>query len=365
MVELGAALLVGAWWYVRGAMLYEDPLGVSQHLDAVWTREKPATLLSRLSAIPKMEISYWAGFGWGVVQRPWSVEQALTWWLRLGLLGVAVFVRRAGSTRGRRTWVVALLIAWLAACLGTNLWWMGVLKGGLGRLMLPAAGAIGVLMVMGWSGWLPRGWRPVGYSVMTLGLMSFAIAAPLAFVFPAFARPRQLSPSRLEVLRDGLHVTFGGAARWPHAEVTAEPRPPKGWMWVDLCWESLQPMDRDYEVFVHLVGPANSLVAVRHTHAGLGRPPTSRWEPGDAFCDKVRLKVAEWAPAPAVYDVEVGLYDRESGSRLEALNQDGELVAPVFVGRAKVESHELSASVPQHVVQSLLGDQIALTGYDI
>jgi len=362
---VGLALLVAGWWYAHGAALYGDPLSISQHLQAVWARQHPRAFSEQLLKVWHTEHTYWAGFGWGGVQRPDWLGWLVVWWERLGFLGVALYVWRSWRALGRRKWLVMLLTVWLLVCLAAMLWWMRVMKGGLGRLMFPAAGSIGVLLVMGWRGWLPSRWRHIGLGAMTAGLLAFAVAAPLAFIRPAFARPPQLRPAQLATLRESPPVIFGGAARLLAVEVNPEPAYPGGWTWVKVCWESLARLEKDYEVFVHFVGPSDNLVAVRHTHTGLGRFPTSTWQPGDAFCDTVRLKVEKWAPAPAVYDVEVGLYDRERGERLEARNRAGDLIAPVYMGRVKVWAAERLIVVPPHPTNYILGDQIALLGYDV
>jgi hypothetical protein len=124
-------------------------------------------------------------------------------------------------------------------------------------------------------------------------------------------------------------------------------------------------MEKDYDVFVHFVGQDDSLIAVRHTYPGLGRFPTSAWAAGDAFCDNVRLKVEDWAPAPAVYDVEVGLYDRAEDRRLEARDEQGNLISLVRVGRLKIWGAEHASIDPPHPVDFSLDDQIKMIGYGV
>jgi hypothetical protein len=161
------------------------------------------------------------------------------------------------------------------------------------------------------------------------------------------------------------NVVFGDRVRLLDVTVDPEPARPGAWTGVRVCWEALEPLEKDYEVFVHFVGPEDQLAAVRHTLTGLGRFPTSAWRPGDAFCDQIRLRVEEDAVAPAVYNVEVGLYDPQTDTRLDARDPQGNAVTPVFVGRAKVAAESPSPVRPAHAVHYVLGDQITLIGYDV
>jgi hypothetical protein len=361
----GLTLLVAGWWYVRGAVLYGDPLGLSTHLQAPWARQRPTAFLKQLPGVPDIERTYWAAFGWSNIHLPEWLYRVVLEWEHIGLFGVGLYVWRSWRALGRRRWLIVLLLAWLLLCLMAHLWWMRTMGFVEGRLMFPAAAALGVLLLMGWQGWLPSRWQRIGLGAMTAGLLAFAVASPLAFIRPAFARPPQLSAARLAALKEWPQVVFDGRARLLAAEVSPQPVHPGEWTWVKLCWESLAPLEEDYEVFVHFLGLADRIVAARHTHAGLGAFPTSAWQPGDAFCDTIRLRVEESAPAPAVYDVEVGLYHSERDERLQARDEHDHVLAPVFVGRAKVWAAEPPTVAPPHPTDYLLGDQIALLGYDL
>lgn len=69
-------------------------------------------------------------------------------------------------------------------------------------------------------------------------------------------------------------------------------------------------MDRDYTVFLHLVGPERS--EGRRGQVDVqprgGRYPTGLWQPGELVQDQVTLRVEEAAP-PGTYRLVLGLYD--------------------------------------------------------
>ena len=363
---VGLMLLVAGWWYVRGAILYGDPLGLSLHIaNSELVRRQPPSLLRQLTWVWKIDWSYWAAFGWGMVLPPTWVLGTAVWWGRISLFGVGPYMWREWPKLGQRRSLLALLVAWFLLCMMAVLWWLRAFPLALGRLLLPAASALGVLMVVGWHGWLPARWQQVGLWAITAGLLAFALACPYAVIRPAFARPPQLSVEQRAELSHGPTLVFDHAARLLAAEVDPRPVHAGEWTWVKLCWEALAPLEKDYEVFLHFVGPADRIVAVRHTHAGLGAFPTSAWQPGDAFCDRIRLPVYESAVAPAVYDIEVGLYDRERDERLVARNEDGNPVALAYFGRVKVWAAESPATTPPHRTDYLFADQVKLQGYGV
>jgi hypothetical protein len=372
VIVVGLALLLSGWWYVRGFVLYGDPLGLTPHFTLSEWVDQEFSVLKQLSRLWYIDWSYWAAFGRSIVQPPEWLLEAVVWWGRIGLLGVGLYVWRSWRLLGRRRWLVALLLMWFCVYLVALLWWLWAFPLALGRLMFPAVAAIGVLLVMGWQGWLPwthdqrpPRWQSVGLRVMTVGLLAFSVFSLLAVIRPSYVRPPQLSASKRAALDEWPHVIFEDGARLLAGEVNPRPVHPGEWTWVELCWESVAPLEEDYVVFVHFLGPDDRIVARRRTHAGLGTFPTSAWRPGDAFCDRINVLVDEGAPAPAVYDVEVGLYDGEREERLEARGEDGQIVAPVLVGRVKVWAAEPLTVAPSHVTDYRLDDEIALLGYDV
>jgi hypothetical protein len=152
-------------------------------------------------------------------------------------------------------------------------------------------------------------------------------------------------------------LDYGDKARLLGYRVTPESVEAGEAVQVTLCWEALQAMDKDYTLFIHLLGQDNLRVAERTTFPGQGRFPTSLWPAGRAFCETLGMHVAPWAPAPELYALEVGLYDAANGQRLPVADE------PPIVGLVRVTPHT-DPPAPVHDLSYELGGQIALVGYN-
>jgi hypothetical protein len=76
-------------------------------------------------------------------------------------------------------------------------------------------------------------------------------------------------------------------------------------------------MDRDYTVFTHLIDSSNRIWAQHDSQPQGGQHPTSHWVEGQVVVDEheLILALADNMP-PGDYEIEVGMYDWESGERL-------------------------------------------------
>ncbi len=159
-------------------------------------------------------------------------------------------------------------------------------------------------------------------------------------------------------------LTYSGLARVYNVTVEGDDyREPGDVVSVRACWEALQPMMVDYTVFVHLLGPDNSRAAERHTYPGLGRYPTSMWETGTSFCETYALHIEEWADTPVLYQLEIGLFNADTGERLRAVNALGSAQEPPVLGSVPVISPPANGA-PGNAIHTTFEDQIALTGVD-
>jgi hypothetical protein len=361
---------VSGWWYVRNALLYGDPLGLQVHANTPWGRAAPASLTTLLTELPAVYRSFWGGFGWGHIQYPAWVYLALGVLVAASLAGWlwALKTRRLPG-RGR---IFVLAATWSALVFAALLVWMRKIQAPHGRLLFPALGTWAVLMIGGlqivdWRIGRPANQQPSNLqSLISITLLAaLSIATPFLVIRPAFAPPRLLPPSEAATTVGDVGFTYGDTARLLGVALDRPSVAPGGMLAVRACWEALVPMDWDYTVFIHLVGREGARIAERHTYPGLGRFPTSRWPVGRAFCDVYRLQVEEWAPAPELYDLEIGLYDLPSGERLVVRDSSGAIVAFPTPTQVRVAPTRPIAISPQHPLGYRLGGEIALAGYDL
>jgi hypothetical protein len=90
---------------------------------------------------------------------------------------------------------------------------------------------------------------------------------------------------------------------------------PGGELLLALRWESLRPMQNNYQVFVHLLNANNEKLAQRDGQPVQWLRPTSTWQPGEKIIDRYGMILPDDLPV-GTYDIAVGLYDPVSGQRL-------------------------------------------------
>ena len=114
----------------------------------------------------------------------------------------------------------------------------------------------------------------------------------------------------------------GGLALLNHASAVQD-----GKLRVSLTWQAAAPVARDYTVFVHLLDGQGKLAAQSDSQPGGGRFPTSLLAAGMAVPDMHVLDVSA-LPAGG-YQLEIGLYDAQTGQRLQTLAGRDAVIYPV------------------------------------
>ncbi len=104
---------------------------------------------------------------------------------------------------------------------------------------------------------------------------------------------------------------------------------------VALFWQAAHTPDRAYTVFVHLLDQNGERIAGADGPPVNNFFPTSLWQAGDVIDDVHELAVPSGLPA-GEYQVRVGLYDPESGVRLQRADGAGDSVTlPLTVQQAE------------------------------
>lgn len=319
---LGLTLLLAGWWFVRNQMLYGEPTGVERLTELWGVRDPRDSFGLAVRELPYVWTSLWGRFGYGQIPLPNR--------LYLGLL-VAALAALAGYGMAlirRRTAELRAAAAPLALLALNVLVFFGVIfnyllispAGPMGRFFFPALSAFGILLFYGLSLWLPgatgdsagagarraRAERALAWATAgSLVVLSFvALFGSLA---PAYARPPSFDAT--ETLPNPVDVQFDSLVKLRGYTLDPGPIEPGEPIGIALYWEVTDQPPGDYLLFVHAVDRATgALVAQRDTHPGLGNFPSSQWQPGDRFVERLNLFVPETAYTPSEVDISTGLY---------------------------------------------------------
>ncbi|MDP2660304.1 MAG: glycosyltransferase family 39 protein [Dehalococcoidia bacterium] len=135
-----------------------------------------------------------------------------------------------------------------------------------------------------------------------------------------------------------------------------------------IRWEPIAPTPQRYKVFVHLLGPNATLWGQHDAEPAGGAQPTTGWTPGQLVSDNHGLPVPPGAP-PGTYQIEVGLYNMETGQRLPVFDNAGNLVGdrvvlqPVEVTRPAVFPSREGLAIEQPLEARF--DGVTLMGYEM
>jgi hypothetical protein len=92
-----------------------------------------------------------------------------------------------------------------------------------------------------------------------------------------------------------------------------------------LYWQAVRPVNKDYKVFVHLIGEDGRMVAQKDQDPGGGGYPPRFWEVGETVTNSYEFSSANLPPGR--YSIMVGMYDPASGERLTAVDATGRELA--------------------------------------
>ena len=102
-----------------------------------------------------------------------------------------------------------------------------------------------------------------------------------------------------------------------------QPLSPGNTLNLTLFWQAEAPIEVDFTVFVQLVDAANTtIVAQGDSKPQSGFYPTPYWQPGESIVD-LHTFLLPGAISPGSYDILLGLYEAETGQRLQILDEAG------------------------------------------
>jgi 4-amino-4-deoxy-L-arabinose transferase-like glycosyltransferase len=127
--------------------------------------------------------------------------------------------------------------------------------------------------------------------------------------------PRERSFRLPADIPHALDLTFGNVVHLRGYGLSGIDVAPRETVALTLYWQAEGPADRDYTLFVHLLGPDGLLYGQVDRTPGTGTAPAGSWAAGQVFVDEVDLPMAADAP-PGAYRIVVGFYDPAYGHRL-------------------------------------------------
>ncbi len=381
-VLLILVLIIAGWWYYRNVQLYGDWLGWNAFIAVLGQRAHPASVAQLWDERWGFLLSYWGLFG-GVNVPMWTwIYQILNGVLVVGVVGFVVFgIRETRDWRletGRlslqslisnllllvhRYFGLVICLLFSFAVIFGLVQWARTTWSSQGRLVFTAISALNVLLAIGLAGWLPQ--RVGKWVLMAVSIFLFCVAAaaPFLWIRPAYQPQRYTAPW---LMPRAVHTNFDGQIRLVGYEIgqtaaaqNSLTRQPGDTVDLMLEWEVLQPMARDWSVFVHINDPVlGQPIAQRDMYLDQGLRPTSLLQPGERIFNYYQLKLPETAVAPADLEITIGLYDFHTFERLSLT--DG--------GDATTIAHLRLEPVPGDYPNSVtvnFEDELELIGFEV
>ncbi len=364
---LAAFLLVAGWWYLRNWYLYGELTGTEMMLHIFGARQTPLTLPQLLTQLGEVWETFWVGFGWGNIRAQPIVYTLLGILALSSALGLIVgLVRRRQRLREslEMVLIVGVLAAWVAVEFVELLRWMMLTQAPHGRLLFPALPALMLLLVLGLTQWVPNQFRPLIASTPATALFALAAAAPFVILLPAYAYPPVLGGDDIRNLSHRVDINYDDKVELIGYDLSPSLVQPGGAIQLDLYWQSLAAMDRDYSIGIHLLDPSLRVIGARDSYPGHGLVPTRLWPAGQIIRDTYWVPIALDAPAPGVAQIQVALYDRSDNTDLSAADAKGEPITPI-VGRFEIASPNPLQIKPENPTRYVFGHVISLAGYDL
>jgi len=364
LVILVLTTLISGWWFWRNYVLYGDLTGMNK-VNELWSGQPAFENWWVLrQSLPYLWSSLWGRFGYGQLPLAPLIYQGLFMVCALALAGYLI-PRRGRGPSGTVPLRDPLPAAALALMGITVMAFTGVVfyyiliqpAGAMGRFLFPCLPAFAFLILMGLSRFFPLRLKWVAGLVATVGMAILAIYALVGVLAPAFARPHPLDESEIAAIPNPASIEFGGVARLRGYRIAPHAVEPGDTVEVTLYWETLARTNQNYMIFVHLLSDVGTMVSQCDTHPGLGRYPTTAWEPGIVFADTYRVHVPETAYAPDTAYIQVGIY-LPDGPRL--ITPDGRDTLRLEM----VEIHPLPGKYPNPMNVNF-DDKIALIGYEL
>jgi 4-amino-4-deoxy-L-arabinose transferase-like glycosyltransferase len=361
----GLTIALAAWWYWRNFLLYGDPTGLNIFLDIVGRRAVPANAAQLWSERHSFTQAFWGFFGGMNVLMPEVVYLIFNTLGGLGLLsgiiyvGYALWRQRRGvpPVYAAAGWLpVGITLLWPAVTFISYIRWTAETPASQGRLVFAALSCIMMWMVVGLTWWLGQRIRSLIMGAVVIWFAGVALLMPFTVIRPAYALPDQINAA------DGSLAHFqtaNGVISLHMARILSPQVHPEDYVLIETQWQVIQPLDRDWSLFVHLVTPDGVIIGQRDVYPGQGKLATSDLQPGRAWINPLAVWVPAAAYAPMLLDVNIGWYHMLTGERLQV--QDAGQTYQV--GRVMLVPREDNPFDVPNPIRVNFGGRIELVGY--
>jgi len=368
----GMALVVAGWWYLRNQMLYDDPLGwrmfltIHQHM----VRCGPYTwFIFYHEFLGQLCRTFWGAFGYMHITLPptiWRLFWGLTGISALAALVAGLRNRLALLVEGRWRYLSVLLAAAALVFLSFVRFSVATVGAGHGRYLFTIAGPFSLLLAVGLhalAGFRAQRWVA---GVVGVGMVVYAVAVPLHFVFPLYAPPETAKPSDVTSAIQA-EIVFGDVLELVAYELEPDAVPPGRSFSLALYWRATGEERPDLFVRIRLRDRFGNAF-VEDEFWPVPSSSTAVWDTSTIYVTRRTFSIppnAVTGPSP----LEILAQPGRNGGPLSARGPTSEVlgsaprVASLLVGQASIaEPSEVSVSHPRREV---LGGTITLLGYDL
>ena len=371
LVVFGVLAVLVVPWLVRQTVLYGDPTGTAREVTEWGEREEPVRLSDLGPDLYWLRTSFWGRLGYNQIPLSEWIYVLLDVVALAAVFGLLrLVVKRRGLSLlepgPAQIFTLAVAIVFSVGPMVVRRFLRPMPN--FGRYLFPVLPAIALLLFTGLAAWVPRRQHSRLALGGTVGMLVLGVGSLFFFLAPAYAGPAIYSvdaapepPHRLDWLfledEQPLAVLLGYG-------LDREAVEPGETVHLTLYWQAQRETSTDYVLFAQLFGREAARVGQRDTYPGLGHYPTSFWRAGEVIVDEVPIPVSLDAAAPSRLRVDVGLYQRGGGQRLQVVDEAGRPVGAATATWLRLASSE-EVPQPEFPADYRLGDDIALVGYEL
>lgn len=370
----GLALLVAGWWYWRNYALYGEIFGIQHLLTITGLRDAPPTWNGLRGEMRGLRYSFWGIFGWFSILMPTWFYSILDGVTILGLSG-AGFVYLGGRWSRQRlrdgvTGIHLLQVIWILMSLMLIAYWISIADGAQGRLIFPAIGAFGLVLVSGLDYWSAQTRFLRRLLWLLPGMLVLGSFYTLLILLPGIYDP-PLPISSLPLDAQPIHKVYGDGLELIAVQIPQRRFRPGDEVPITLYMRKTKEQTQDYELFIQLLDNSNIQIGNITTHPGWGIHPLSLWQEGAYYADSYRIRVTDTIDqrSPLLARVYMGFIDPEStapeSENLLPVQGDGPKIDSRTIGYVEIVPDQPPNPRPLDMrpMQANLNDTIQLTGY--